>query len=78
MSFKNPFSKYFQIYKKTDAIRGPCVDRFNYAVQLINEGSNKNLVKAYAWLSLAADEIDMKLEATRIKHQIQYKLKQFG
>src|SRR5438876_1026601 len=47
-----------------------------YAIQLINERTDDSLIKAFVWLSLAADEIDMTQEAGRLKHQLGFELKQ--
>jgi hypothetical protein len=63
-------------YKEKDAIKGHSVDRYNYAIQLINERTDGSLIKAFVWLSLAADEIDMAKEAGRLKHQLGFELKQ--
>lgn len=61
-----------------DAIRGHSVDRYAYAVTLIKEGSNESLIKAYAWLLVAAEEIDRKKPAKLLLHQLQFGLKQLG
>ena len=69
---RNPFDLK---YSKRDAIRGNSVDRYNYAVQLTNENNDNAFIKAFAWLSLAADEVDMQEEASRLKHKIGFELK---
>ena len=44
-------------WNEKDAIRGHSVDRYQYAVQLVNENTEEGLVKAFAWLSLAAESL---------------------
>jgi hypothetical protein len=51
------------------------VDRYNYARQLLNNRSNENLLVAYSWLSLASDEIDMKIKAGDLMRQVEYEIK---
>jgi hypothetical protein len=71
-SFLNP------TYTEKDAIHDHSVGRYKYAVQLIKAGGDMHLMKAFAWLSLAADEIDMKKEASRLQRQVEYELKKRG
>lgn len=72
-STRNPFNLR---YTEKSAIKGHSVDRYNYAIQLLNENTNDALIKAYTWLSLAADEIDMSTEAGRLKNKVAFELKQ--
>lgn len=71
----NPFN---DLYTEKDAIRGHSVDRYEYACQLINENTTESLIKAYAWLRVAAQEIDMEEDAKLQMHQIGYELKKRG
>ncbi len=62
-------------WNEKDAIRGHSVDRYRYAVQLVHENTDEGLVKAFAWLSLAADEVDVRANANLIKHKVGFELK---
>jgi len=65
-------------YTEKDAIRGHSVDRYAYALQLIQDGTNESLTKAYAWLLVASEDIDRKKPAKLLLHQLQFRLKQLG
>lgn len=76
MNWKKQLSGILSLkYNEKDAINGHSVDRYNYAIQLLNDTANDSMIKAYAWLSLAADEVDMKEKALILKHKIGFELK---
>jgi hypothetical protein len=66
------------LYNEKNALNGHSVDSYDYAIQLLQDQTDYNIIKAYAWLSLASDEIDMRKEATRLLRQIVFILNQRG
>ena len=71
----NPFN---DSYTEKDAIRGHSVDRYAYACQLINEYTNESLIKAYAWLNVAAQEVDREKPAKQLMNKVGFELKKRG
>lgn len=71
----NPFNI---TYTEKSAIHGHSVDRYNYAMQLIEEGSNESLIKAYAWLVIASEEVDRKKASELMLHRLGFELKKRG
>lgn len=71
-------SPFNDSYTEKDAIRGHSVDRYAYACQLINENTNESLIKAYAWLNVAAQEVDKEKPAKQLMNKVGFELKKRG
>lgn len=46
-----------------------------YACQLITDNTNESLIKAYAWLNVAAQEVDAERRSKILMHKIGFELK---